>query len=370
VHAALHVLCKRLQRASVRSTGASETLTLGQQNWKSAVRWLKLAADQGDLVAHVHLAVCYIKGEGVHPSMHRAFELIGAVAEKKQPTAQFVMGWLVKVPGDELDIVRQTVWAEKLLLPPTTWFERAAKQGDKDAMFALGLSLLLGLHCEASGPEAASWLRYAARQRHCSAEFELGLLFEAGQFVTENPNEAIRLFQRAASGGEVAAMVKLAEYYHDGSVVAGDPKEVFKWSHKAAELGNVHAEFLVGYCYDRGIGVPHDLREAARHYRRAAHRNSPHAQLHLAIMQVLGSGVRKVCRCSALSFELSSNEWLRWSSRLRAHHAVVQDVASAVQLLTSAAEAGLAQAQYNLAVCYEYGMGTRRDIEAARTWYH
>ena len=120
-------LCLGLKIAAYSSTGDAEAQP--NPNWKSAVRWLKLAADQGDLTAQVHLGVCYIKGDGVHPSMHRAFELISGVAEKKQPTAQFVMGWLVKVPGDELDSVRATGWAEKLLLPPTTWFERAAKQG-------------------------------------------------------------------------------------------------------------------------------------------------------------------------------------------------------------------------------------------------
>jgi TPR repeat protein len=40
----------------------------------------------------------------------------------------------------------------------------------------------------------------------------------------------------------------------------------------------------------------------------------------------------------------------------------------AVKWFTRAAEAGHANAQNNLGVCYAYGTGVARDFAAARTW--
>ena len=41
----------------------------------------------------------------------------------------------------------------------------------------------------------------------------------------------------------------------------------------------------------------------------------------------------------------------------------------AVKWYRKAAEQGMAEAQYNLGVCYEYGEGVTKDADEAVTWY-
>jgi len=48
---------------------------------------------------------------------------------------------------------------------------------------------------------------------------------------------------------------------------------------------------------------------------------------------------------------------------------VAQDAAEAVKWYRHAAEQGLAQAQYNLALAYEVGDGVQQDFEEAVKWY-
>jgi TPR repeat protein len=49
---------------------------------------------------------------------------------------------------------------------------------------------------------------------------------------------------------------------------------------------------------------------------------------------------------------------------------VAQDHAEAARWFGKAAEQGLAQAQFNLAVCYENGEGVLKSATSAADWYH
>jgi TPR repeat protein len=48
---------------------------------------------------------------------------------------------------------------------------------------------------------------------------------------------------------------------------------------------------------------------------------------------------------------------------------VAQSYQKAVEWYTKAANQGLASAQYNLGICYEYGKGVMKNIFKAKEWY-
>jgi len=89
------------------------------------------------------------------------------------------------------------------------WAQRAAAQGDVDAMFFIGTMYVFGdtVHQTVDDPdvEAAKWFFQAASRGHADAEYSLGLLFLAGKGVTQNQDEALKWINRAAEHGHASA---------------------------------------------------------------------------------------------------------------------------------------------------------------------
>ena len=95
--------------------------------------------------------------------------------------------------------------------------------------------------------------------------------------------------------------------------------------------GDVDAQFNLGALYDNGLGVPRDAAKAAQWYRHAAGRKLALAQVALARMKRAG--------------EIEQVDW-----------------EETVGMLAAAAERGSAEAQYELAVTYDRGIGAEGVI--------
>ena len=145
------------------------------------------------------------------------------------------------------------------------------------------------------------------------------------------------------------------------------------WS-KLAYSGDVDAQFNLGTIYENGLGVEADAEQAARWYRAAASRRVDLARLALARLQ----------RTGALELEPDEDQikLLETAARRGLAEAqyelgvaydrglgVTQNHATAAGWYQRAAEQGLTDAQYNLATLFDEGLGTPRDFEQAREWY-
>ena len=99
------------------------------------------------------------------------------------------------------------------------------------------------------------------------------------------------------------------------------------------------ATYRLGLMYEQGLGTDPDPMVAASWYQKAQALESPEAIGALADLHLKGVGV-------------------------------IQDFKEALRLNISAAEAGYAPAQYNLAVAYANGVGTFRDPVRAHMWFN
>ena len=99
------------------------------------------------------------------------------------------------------------------------------------------------------------------------------------------------------------------------------------------------ATYRLGLMYEQGLGTDPDPMVAASWYQKAQALESPEAIGALADLHLKGVGV-------------------------------IQDFKEALRLNISAAEAGYAPAQYNLAVAYANGVGTFRDPVKAHMWFN
>ena len=123
------------------------------QDDAEAVRWWRLAADQGHVDAQNSLGFMYREGRGV--------------------------------PQDAAEAVR--------------WYRLAADQGHAGAQYTLGVSYAQGRGVPQDYEEAVRWYRLAAAQGDATAQFNLGVRYAEGRGVVQDYVQAHKWTNLAAS---------------------------------------------------------------------------------------------------------------------------------------------------------------------------
>jgi TPR repeat protein len=99
-----------------------------QQNDVEAIRWFRVAAEQGDAYAQCGLGTeMYVGGHGVEPDYSEALKWYRKSAEQGYPYAQFMLGEMYR---GGLGVERDDAEALK-------WFRKAAEQDDASARSVL-----------------------------------------------------------------------------------------------------------------------------------------------------------------------------------------------------------------------------------------
>ena len=213
-----------------------------------AVKWFRLAAAQGTLLAQRILGDLYLHG-------HYGIEI------------------------DEVEAIK--------------WYQMAAEQGDIEAFYQLGHIIHFRLELNehkikyeydySSGSqiwpkeysEAARWYMMAAEKGHAVAQHYLAELYVKGRGVPEDYTEAVKWQRKAAEQGYAKAQKALAEMYEAGiDSFPQDSPEAVKWFKRASVQGSIATESentgagTLAFSYYYGRGVAQDGAEAMKWYRR------------------------------------------------------------------------------------------------------
>ena len=113
-----------------------------------AVRWYRMAAEQGCADAMFELSKCHTFGIGVRRNRASAAKWLQKAAEHDHVRAMFILGnwYLSKQRGIEYN-PRKAAW----------WFRRAADKGDAWGMFHLGECYENGIGIKKDPDEAYLW---------------------------------------------------------------------------------------------------------------------------------------------------------------------------------------------------------------------
>jgi len=152
-----------------------------------------------------------------------------------------------------------------------------------------------------------------------------------------NAGEDLETLESAARRGDKDAQFRIGTRFLNGGGLDGGAAPAARWFAKAAGQGHIEAQFMLASMLERGAGVAKDEAKAVALYRQAA--TSGHVQA----MHNLGTLLLK-------------NE-------------TAQSYREAASWFERAAEAGLADSQYNLALLYEHGLGIEQDLWRAYQWY-
>ena len=235
-----------------------------EEDYDEAVRWYRKAAEQGNGGAMYKLGECYKYGRGVEEDYDEAVRWYRKAAEQGNADAMCKLGECYKYGrGVEEDYDEAVRWyrkaaelghdgAEDMIRFPE--LEKAAKQGDANAMYELGRCYIGGKGVRQDEAEGYRWYHKAAEQGNVDAK----KLFEINAYSVPELKES-------AEQGDCFSMNQLGEYYLYGLGGEIDHEEALKWYLKAVEHGwyidIVKMQSLMRCAYDQATDEKINLYE-------------------------------------------------------------------------------------------------------------
>jgi TPR repeat protein len=263
---------------------------------------------------------------------------------------------------------------------------QAAEDGDVFAQFEVGVDFDLGTYGEQNFQKAAEYWAKAANQGHRSAEDNLLLQHVSGQVKTYQSEVVFTRFKNRAESGDRDAQNNLGLCFQFGYGTAQNYGEAAVWFRRSAEGGLATAQFNLGGLYYNGTGPKKDLAIAIEWYTRAAEQRHELALLQLGTIYQKGIGVEVNLERAAVLYLIAYKQGsVRAANHLgfmfRKGLGVAQDNSLAFQLYLESVNlpdtsCEIAQnlsyrgtANYWLGYMTENGLGTKRDLRAAKRWY-
>jgi len=159
-------------------------------DYATALRLLRPLAELLDLAqAQSNLGVMYDEGHGVPQDDAEAVKWYRLAAEQGYADAQLNLGAKYAVgkavPQDYAEAVK--------------WFRLAAEQGYANAQHNLGVMYTKGQGVPQDYAAAAKWFRLAAEQGDAQAQYNLGVMYDEGHGVPQDYVQALKWFNLAAS---------------------------------------------------------------------------------------------------------------------------------------------------------------------------
>lgn len=163
-----------------------------EEKYVEAVKWFKLAAEQGNADAQYNLGDCYFLGNGVEKDLKEAVKWYKLAAEQGSADVQYDLGDCYYLGnGVEVD------YKESL-----KWYRLSAEQGNADSQNMVGICYYFGRGVEIDYKEAINWFKLAEAQGKIIAKFNIGRCYENGFGVDKNEAEAVKWYKLGAAAGD------------------------------------------------------------------------------------------------------------------------------------------------------------------------
>jgi len=198
-------------------------IALENENFSEAQRYLEKAANQQYMLAAFSLAKLLHDRDAKHPL--KAFEWFMVAAKQGHTEACYYVGYYYQygkgVPQNNDEAI--------------LWYEKAALEKDKDALYHLALILI-----RQKSPDfenAAKLLGEAARQGHPNAQYNLAVMFQKGDGVEQSHEKALYWYEKAAESNLAIAQYNLGMIYFAGEMLPKDEDKAKALWQKAADQG-------------------------------------------------------------------------------------------------------------------------------------
>ena len=254
------------------------------KSYSNALKWLRIAADNGVPEADCAIGQIYLNGFGVSKSLSTAFVWFEKAAERGIVEAQY----------QAAIICYDGIGVAQNLKKAARFFKMGAENGSTICMYWYAHCLCEG---EGTGPDydaAAVWYLKAASDGHADAQYELALLLDPEvdeyDWAGKDDEQAAKWYLAAAEQDVTWAQYVIAGRYAQGKGIAHDEQKASYWYKRAADAGESLSQFEIGRRYENGIGVEADSVKAFHYYMLSAKQEERLARYALGICYEEGKG--------------------------------------------------------------------------------
>jgi len=183
------------------------------------------------------MGLMYRLGQVVEQNPEMAFTWFDKAVALDHALATYQAGHMLKMGQNDLNTV-------------VVYFRKAAKQGDIESQYQVGLILKDKNSLEHYSGEVEYWLKTAADRGHVDAQYTCCLYYDNA--TPPQHEEANKWERRAAETGHDLAQYNLAARLFNNQ----EYEEALEWAIKSAEGGLPRAYKLLDKMLDEGLGIP------------------------------------------------------------------------------------------------------------------
>lgn len=390
------------------------------RNYKEALQWWARSAKQDFAPAIGNMALCYQTGNGIERDSLKAVKLYQKSIEKGNKTLFRNQEKLAEKGDVFADMLlascnEKGIGTEKDLSTALKYYGAAAKKGSADAQLKAGVMLL-----NSKKPaEAATYFKMGYEQNQPVCTYYYGLLMNRGDGIKKDAKQGADIMLKAAEAGQRQAMYEVAMCYFNGNGLMPNAEQGMKWMRRAAAEKAVNAAWVLATNYRTGIGTHVDYDRALYWYTMAMARQAKRAAKlvgdtlagspFVSYMQgikaynakdfdaalkdfkavekakvVDGKVMTGVIYCNRDYSKYNIKKGIKLLTEASATSPqalyllanlyeggkdVAKDMATAVELMRKAADAGYAPAECGLGDMYYEGRGVEKDLDQAVKYY-
>lgn len=196
----------------------------------------KEAAENENAEAYFYIGTMFMGCSEIPADTEKAKIFLKISADKGNVSAQYKLGTLYL--------------KEKNIVEAVRYYEKAAKNGNTDALYNTGIIFAKGDGCEKNLPLALEFFRSAADMKNEAALYMLGTIYEKpGDYaVKADMKFAVEHYQKAADLGSVdALLLRLGIIFSSDEDREEGMKKTFECFKRAAELNPDSIEILEAF---------------------------------------------------------------------------------------------------------------------------
>lgn len=240
---------------------------LSVEDYTEVFFWYKHAADKGLIAAQKELALIYLNGKGETCDKAYGAALLERAALQGDGDAMLVLA----------DCYSNGVGVDRNLQLAAHWYQKSAEKDNSIAQYKLSKCYGNGIGLPQDTVQSIWWLERAALGNMAIAQYELGERYLKGTDVVQDVDKALILLQIAAEQGEVDAQCTLAEHYYKNESYTS----AVYWYTQAAQNGCEKAQIALGNMYFEGTKVEQNFSLSMQFLCEAAKNGSPKAYYQL-----------------------------------------------------------------------------------------
>lgn len=165
--------------------------------------------------------------------------------------ADFAAGQAAAAKGDHKTAARE--------------WQASGTQGDVSSQMALGYLYQKGFGVEHDYSQAIAWWERAAKQGNLEAMRLIGRAYlQSGPNLKQDVAKGLVWYRKAAEGNDMMAQLDLAQIQIKFANDDNDLKSAFYWLNRAAAQGSSAAMKNLSVMHEKGIGTPVNAEEAQK----------------------------------------------------------------------------------------------------------